>query len=189
MEVEQELSQGEQGNQKQNETLGDAGKRALDALRAENKTLRSQVKQQTEALEKYQGIDPGEVSGLQQRFNELLEQNQQLTTAVRDYKNLEAFKSAAKDKVDAEYLELAWAHCKPQLSEGEEGLTIGGKSLTDGIEEFVQRFPKMAVSSRGSSQSRGENEPPSDRTLLTAETFMDNLDAIIEGSAGLSSGL
>jgi len=172
--------------------LGDAGKRAIAALREENKSLMRQ-------LQKYEGIDPDDIK---QKITGL---ESQLSTIKSDYeaanterqalaqKNLhlsgyQKFVELSAGKIDPVYTDLLWARISPGLNADSSGnLLVGEQPINDAVTLAIQQYPGLAPQSVGSNQTiptPADNSPK----VIPAADFTRNLDAIAKGEVVIDHG-
>lgn len=162
------------GNEvKMPENMGDAGKELIAKFRRENAELQKK-------LAAFDGINLGEINQLREANENYQTQLNNLTTQLETFSAKDVFNSVAKQKIDADYTDLAWANFAPQIQKDGDSFKVGDKDFGTAIADFVERYPAMAATSTGSAQGRGEQLPKEDHHVDTS-SFMQNVDDIAAG--------
>lgn len=161
--------------------LGDEGKKTLQKLRqqirqleARNSELENVNLDLTSKLQSFGDVQPEQITQLNQQLAQTSQELQQ-------YKNYKGFLDAARSKVDPDYIDLAWENMRGSVVAGDDGLLAGDRPITEGLDKFIEKYPKMAATSVGSGQPRSDSTQQKSKPVVTNSNFVDNLDAIIAG--------
>ena len=139
------------------------------------------------------GILRNEIKQLESQLNQVttqLSEQQQINSRLGDenakLKNHQQFLSVAKGKVDPDYVDVVWQSMSSTVKSSDSGLVVGDRPLSDALDDYLQQYPRLAVSSSGANQSRSDASAPKGKPVIERSAFVDNLDAIISGDVELT---